>query len=1280
MMKTPRLAGLLALVKTEKDNENAETYDYDALTPSLMDEKDAQHYVNALNFACHQPDIKNIAVTGPYGAGKSSVLLTWSKRREKDLKIMTVSLADFDMIQATTETEYRAAEPSAKTEKKARQQEKSIEYSILQQILYKARKSELPYSRIERIADVTPSQTRKMAMGLLATVGFSLSGLIFLFPDYFRNKLSLSTAFSEFILNIPSVVRIVFLPGCAFFITFYLVLSKLHRMGIFDRRVSIDKIDLSKGATISTRPSDPSLLNVFIDEIVYFFERQKYNVVIFEDLDRHNDGAIFIKLREINQIINNSRPETHPVRFIYALRDDIFNSPESRTKFFDFVMPVIPVMDSQNATDHFSKKFRKDEFNVAGFEQCVARLAIFIPDMRVLNSIANEFRLYRNLVNNGENIIRLLSLIAYKNLCSRDYHLIDTKQGILYGVINSHISEGFISIVEDRIKTEMKSLNLEISEINEEHETNKHDIVRNILQIYISDKTKKHFIFSNQNGELFNLDNIINDENLLFAMLKSHGLYVRAVNFGTNIANIDSSEANEMLDKYKERCKLLSSISDGKLSVLEKRAEHLRQQRRKLQVSSLGTLIERMGSEGFRDWVSENLNIDCGPDNSEGYTASQFDFIYSLLRWEYLSTDYMSYRSIFIPGNLSSSDNEFILAVSAGRDYSITTAMPLERTANVIKKLNELGLLHQDNAWHARVLLHLLQHESEGERNQLMKVISLQLEEGEETRLERLKEQIFSFWDAADAIRYVELMACGCEETGLFLNRLLQMNNTQVASRLLVIFFCSSEMHWNYETTDMKYMATKIFSEHGDIPDMVPDGYAELFTANLRRADLALPLIGDCKSAQGGELIARIAELKLWTYSKGNLVNMVRILSNYSDVVYEQFLKKPLHTIESFNISQLNYVALENINDFIDDFFISSEEYEKVTSILNNPGLSFYKLDDLSRKMTFLISDISKIKKRSGETFSFNSTVLERSIYEMLFENNRIEPTWANVNYLVNLSDDLSPWFAIWFDRNYDKIIDIPTAFSSFEVFRRLMYKIYQSKALTSDSPRRKILSSIQLTILSLPDGLTIDEAALLVEYGKLAPTAYVYQQLYQAFHTERENIYPLLADLVLQRPGLLENEPDLILINDGEFDYTLAKLLLTRKTMPASILLSTLNWLWSYDSKLFDGPVFIASSMLPQLAPRLTDEKTLRAILVQCLKAGDVSHDALFSVVALLSDPASKAFISDLNYKSMDLTEDEWELAQLLESVGFIQSLKQENRDGRFRFVPYNSPVFRRE
>ena len=79
---------------------------YEPLTPSVIDDEKAQSYIEALNFACSRPDIRNIAVTGPYGAGKSSVLLTWEKSEDNDYRVMTVSLADFEMQRASPGDAY----------------------------------------------------------------------------------------------------------------------------------------------------------------------------------------------------------------------------------------------------------------------------------------------------------------------------------------------------------------------------------------------------------------------------------------------------------------------------------------------------------------------------------------------------------------------------------------------------------------------------------------------------------------------------------------------------------------------------------------------------------------------------------------------------------------------------------------------------------------------------------------------------------------------------------------------------------------------------------------------------------------------------------------------------------------------------------------------------------------------------------------------------------------------------------------------------------------------
>ena len=59
------------------------------------------------------------------------------------------------------------------------------------------------------------------------------------------------------------------------------------------------------------------------------------------------DTEIFTKLRELNNLINGSKQINRKVVFLYAIKDDMFQDKE-RTKFFDFIIPVIPVINSSN--------------------------------------------------------------------------------------------------------------------------------------------------------------------------------------------------------------------------------------------------------------------------------------------------------------------------------------------------------------------------------------------------------------------------------------------------------------------------------------------------------------------------------------------------------------------------------------------------------------------------------------------------------------------------------------------------------------------------------------------------------------------------------------------------------------------------------------------------------------------------------------------------------------------------------------------------------------------
>lgn len=1273
MMKITWLERIWPKLKAKNPEEQMITYSYDALTPTVIKDEDARHYEEALNFACHKPDIRNIAVTGPYGAGKSSVLLTWTRSRSrKDRKhIMTVSLADFNMVRGSDVSVDKNSEDPPKSDRKARQEEKSIEYSILQQILYKARKSDLPYSRIDRIADFTSAQVLAKALYLLGLMVSCLSGVMLLFPHYFRKKLSLPVDFSESLLSLPPVIR-TGVAGFAFFITFYLLISKLHRMGIFDRRLSIDKIDLSKGATLSTRPADPSLLNVFIDEIVYFFDKKKYKVVIFEDLDRHNDGAIFIKLREINQIINNSLSDEKPVRFIYAVRDDIFDSPEARTKFFDFIVPVVPVLDSQNATDHFSKKFEDDDFKVPGFEQCVARLAIFITDMRLLSSIANEFRLYRKLVNNGQDITRLLSLIAYKNLCTRDYHLIDAKQGILYGTMSAYVSGQLRKSFEEKITREIKSLDIEISEISDEEKNTKPDIVREILNDYISEKTKQQLQFYSQKGVLYNLDDVANDEALFLNMMNSPGLHVRDRSYGANIANLDTSSVTQMLDEYSLRSELASSKHDGKLIALHLKKEQFLKQMRRLEASSPGVLIQKMGSEGFRTWVSEHLGIALGSESEDDDTF-QYDFIYALLRWNYLSTDYMSYRSVFIPGSLSSSDNDFVHAVSAGKDLILTTAMPLDRTPNVVKKIRGLGLLHQQNAWHADVLLHLLAHD----RSRLSRIMDLQLEEGEEVRLAYLTEGPFGHWAISDVILYVQLMTSDRPKTSRFVKALLHIIEFNAAVQLLVLFFCTPAVKWDTDDTDMNNAFMKIFSCKNNIPDRVPDGYGELFVDNLKSTQSQLPLIGQCVSEQGKKIVMEIAKNQLWAYSAGNFENIILLLSEESGLTAEQIMRKPLTAVRKIKVQGLEKTIQNNIEHFIMDFILGSEDYDMVPELLNNEDVGFNLISDIISKMNFLVDDVSKIKNREGVLESLPNITASYDTCELLLSNNRVNPSWDNVFFLAKKQEkeDLpSPELAMWFDR-YHSEFQSPRL-SPTDDHLHLIFSILFNSGAMSDEGRMSILNLFGFPYSDVPSYLHFDSIRCLINQKLLNPSLENFDDIRQMYSEEGKKRAPLLAELIFQNPLLLQS-PEAVILDDNEFDNFLTEQLFQDDSLTETVQAQTLTWIWDHDEEVFRDTVCIPAARLAQLAPHLENESLRRTLLLQSLKTGNISHDAISRIIASSSDPAVLAFASDSKFRSMDLADGQLALARLLESAGFIRSLNSEKKEGRFRFTPHNSPVF---
>ena len=106
-------------------------------------------------------NIKNVALAGAYGSGKSSILKTFEKKYKNKYEFLNISLADFSGSEKNSEN-------------------LDIERSILQKMFYTVKNEEIPFSRFKRIKDITSQELKDYSKWLFI-------GLFWFFIAY-KNK------------------------------------------------------------------------------------------------------------------------------------------------------------------------------------------------------------------------------------------------------------------------------------------------------------------------------------------------------------------------------------------------------------------------------------------------------------------------------------------------------------------------------------------------------------------------------------------------------------------------------------------------------------------------------------------------------------------------------------------------------------------------------------------------------------------------------------------------------------------------------------------------------------------------------------------------------------------------------------------------------------------------------------------------------------------------------------------------------------------------------------
>ena len=581
---------------------------FQRLTPTS--EVDLSGYEEAMEYVFSKPDIRNIAISGAYSSGKSSVIESY-KKRYSDRSFLHISLAHFRSLDSSDDDQETPVNISENDN-----QETVIEGKILNQLIQQIPSNNIPQTNFQIKRDVEKRSVVLLTVGILMFIvalfriikAEMWDNLVFGMNDgCVKNLLSYTTGTSNTV--ICGLVLFI-LAGVAIYWVVY-----IQRSRNIVRKVSLKGNEIE----IFSESSD-SYFDKYLNEVLYLFENTNMDGIVFEDIDRFENTTIFERLREINTLTNIrlKNKKRKVLRFFYLLRDDIFENKD-RTKFFDFILPVVPVLDSNNSYNKL-----KDYLEEAGIysrfdDRFLRGLCLYIDDLRVLKNIYNEFLVYEEKLNNIDlDPNKLLAIITYKNIFPRDFADLQLNKGFIYALFDSRPT---------LISKHVQKFEAELEEINSRFQACENEVAESMKELeYIKEKR-----------------------------YEADGRY----RYSDNYIAYQNWEKND----YPKRKRAIEDKAETKQEELNNQKVKLEQRISEITNLSMKQLLSRdFIDEAFRITITNEVN------HSEEFISIKGSHYFPLLKYlisrGYIDETYSDYMSFFYPNSLTLNDKVFLRSVT----------------------------------------------------------------------------------------------------------------------------------------------------------------------------------------------------------------------------------------------------------------------------------------------------------------------------------------------------------------------------------------------------------------------------------------------------------------------------------------------------------------------------------------------------------------------------------------------------------------------------------------
>lgn len=846
--------------------------------------------------------------------------------------------------------------------------EEQLEYSILQQLFYHVKATNIPESRFGRI-ERTSSRKR-----ILMTVSI----LVFVVANLF---LFCQEQLAKFFLIPTEVLKSSFLFGlsiCVFILGICVILFQLI---LFIKKISIKNLTLDKATLEFEEKKNVSIMNRYLDEILYLFQEKKYNVVIFEDIDRFENTHIFTKLRELNLILNQSEEIGRRIIFLYALKDDIFANAEERTKFFDYIVPVIPFVNASNSGDLFRRKItglRIPEVEVSS--SFITDISAFVNDMRVLTNVVNEFDLYRNLLDKKLKKEKLLAMILYKNLYPTDFSLLHQNKGVVYETFMS--AETLRDEILEDDRTQIDKVDSNLQAINEE-------CLRNLNELYAVIIGKFITLYPDGGWYLYcdnkrrGISEFYSDENILKILNGQVGFsedYSRPRFFSKEeIKNVLGNSFD-----YEKRKKRIQSITDDKIKTLRDKRKALMDDIAAIEKHTLSDI-----AKSDRD-IFEHVGTIKGQE--EKYKVLKY-----LLEKGYIDEEYFFYISIFQEGRLTPSDQEFLLSIKFNApkefDYKLQEIPSLIQNLSAVD-YDHKGILNKD------LLEYCLLHEDEYEEE-----------------CDAILKQMVVHEQYIDLL-YQFMQEGNCVPT--FIKRLVHIDNV----------WKSLDKDINHIAKDKNKVISMMF-KYADINDIRTVNTSYPFNTYINDNNNYSELFEDIDQVRARELLD-LLNLNVQsliddsnaadTYSYIYENNMYALTLDNVKVIFKHN-ELPVDNLDSAIYTSIEETELNELQDYV---------HQELPAIVENLMLASSNTHESSDTIVSLMeediqtSDIIKLIKHNDTLWDDCKNITDQNVVSTLFVENKIKMTFENVKYYCSCigSWNIDNILTAFMNRNEEKSME----------------------------------------------------------------------------------------------------------------------------------------------------------------------------------------------------------------------------------------------------------------